>query len=87
MEVGVQLFISLISPHYRSEGRRQGSCGVFGGVFLLSRLLILILLWSTYLAELVLNFIKFETLYNKATEMLCISSGEKQLKSLYNKTT
>ena len=24
------------SPHYRSEGRRQGSCGVFGGCFALS---------------------------------------------------
>ena len=40
----------------------------------------------TYLAELVLNFIKFKTLYNK-TEILCILSGEKQLKSPYNKTT
>ena len=31
-----------IKPHYRSERPRQGSCGVFGGCFILSRLL----LWS-----------------------------------------
>ena len=28
-----------IKPHYRSEGPRQGSCGVFGGVLILSGLL------------------------------------------------
>ena len=28
-----------IKPHYRSEGPRQGSCGVLGGFFILSRLL------------------------------------------------
>ena len=32
----------LIKPHYHSEGPRQGSCGVFGGCFILSRLI----LWS-----------------------------------------
>ena len=36
-----------IKPHYRSEGPRQGSCGVFGGCFILSRLL----LWSTQFNE------------------------------------
>ena len=50
------LFPTPIKPHYRSEGPRQVSCGVFGGVFILSLLLILILLWSTYLPELVLIF-------------------------------
>ena len=29
-----------IKPHYRSEGPRQGSCGIFGGCFILSRLLL-----------------------------------------------
>ena len=27
---------NIISPHYRSVGRRQGSCGVFGGSWSLS---------------------------------------------------
>ena len=26
-------FLKEIKPHYRSEGPRQGSCGVFGGMF------------------------------------------------------
>ena len=30
----------MIKPHYRSEGPRQGSCGVFWGCFILSRLLL-----------------------------------------------
>ena len=29
----------LITSHYRSEGPRQGSCGVFGGVSILSGVL------------------------------------------------
>ena len=37
---GGQLFgilnLSIITPHYRSVGRRQGSCAVFGGCLALS---------------------------------------------------
>ena len=50
-----------IKPHYRSEGPRQGSSGVFGGVLLLSGLL-----YSTVeylIAELFLNFIKMSPHY------------------------
>ena len=36
-----------IKPHYPSEGPRQGSCGVFWGVLILSRLLILQPLWNS----------------------------------------
>ena len=31
-----------IKPHYRSEGPPQGSCGVFRGYFILSRLLLIV---------------------------------------------
>ena len=33
------LYLDQIKPHYRSEGPRQGSCGVFGVFFILTRLL------------------------------------------------
>ena len=55
------LQVIVIKPHYRSEGPRQGSCGVFGGVLLLSGLL-----YSTVeylIAELFLNFIKMSPHY------------------------
>ena len=53
MEGGGVLFRK-IKPHYRSEGPRQGSCGVFGGVLILSGVLyiIYILLWSIQLRNL-----------------------------------
>ena len=43
-----------IKPHYRSEGPRQGSCAIFGGVLVLSRALYTTM--EYLVAELVINF-------------------------------
>ena len=51
----------IIKPHYRSEGPRQGSCAIFGGVWVISRVLYTTM--ENLVAELVINFINMSPQY------------------------
>ena len=63
-----------IKPHYRSDGPRKGSCGVFGGFYYTIETTTMEYL---IIADLTLNFINQKNIWNQILVKSCIPIGEK----------
>ena len=68
----ILLYFTGIKPHYRSEGPRQGSCRVFGGMFRTIKTITM----EYRIEELALNYVNQKNIWYQISVQSCISIRE-----------